>query len=164
MINAPILANEPERLEALQKIGILDTPPEDRFDQITKEAIKLLKVPISTISIIDKDREWFKSCQGVTKNWSDRSVSFCGHALVSKDIFIIEDTLNDGRFKDNPAVIGPPFIRFYAGVPLYGDNDLPIGVFCIKDFQPRKVSLAEIDLILKLGAMAQMEINNSIKK
>ena len=164
MINAPILANEPERLEALQKIGILDTPPEDRFDQITKEAIKLLKVPISTISIIDKDREWFKSCQGVTKNWSDRSVSFCGHALASKDIFIIEDTLNDERFKDNPAVVGPPFIRFYAGLSLYSENSLPIGVFCIKDFQPRRVSLAEIDLILKLGAMAQMEINNSVKK
>ena len=116
MTNAPIPKNEAERMLAVKALEILDTAPETRFDAITKEATVRLKVPISTVSIIDKDREWYKSCQGTDRTEGPRSISFCGHAMAATDIFIVEDTLLDQRFRDNPTVVGSPFIRFYAGI------------------------------------------------
>ncbi|MBI5221400.1 MAG: GAF domain-containing protein [Candidatus Magasanikbacteria bacterium] len=112
MQKAPIKGNEKERLEALKSLGILDTPPEERFDRITKEAAEKLEVPISTVSLLDADREWFKSCQGPLGEEGPRDVSFCGHAMYSKHIFIIEDTLQDEAFADNPYVVGPPHNPF----------------------------------------------------
>lgn len=157
------MPGEEQRLESLKATGIVDTPPEERFDRLTKEAVHYFHVPISTISLIDKDREWFKSCQGTTEREGDRSVSFCGHAMYSKYIFIVEDTLNDPRFADNPTVIGPPYIRFYAGVALRSfANQSPIGVFCIKDTKPRKMTSDEMNHLIELATEAEREINKSL--
>jgi GAF domain-containing protein len=159
MKEAPIPEDEAERLQALKRLGVLDTLNEERFDYITREAVEDLNVPISTISIIDKEREWFKSCQGLDKGEDDRSTSFCGHALLAQKLFIVEDTLEDLRFSDNPHVIKEG-IRFYAGMALHeAKTNLPVGVFCIKDFKPRKLAPYEVALFLKLGKEAEKELN-----
>ncbi|MFA6511885.1 MAG: GAF domain-containing protein [Patescibacteria group bacterium] len=161
MKNAPIPENENERLAVVRALEILDTPPDERFDRLTREAIQRLHVPISTISIIDKDREWFKSCIGLESWEGPRSSSFCGHALVSdKKVFIVEDTKKDPTFSDNPMVTGPPHIRFYAGVALHDEKQhLPVGVFCVKDTKPRNFSLEETGTLLELADRAERELN-----
>jgi len=159
---APIPTNEKERLQAVGKLGILNTKPENRFDAITQQAVEIFGVSMSTVTIIDRDTEWFKSCKGnlCGSKSGDRSISFCGHAMLAESIFIVEDTLEDERFKDNPLVIGHPFIRFYAGVALreYSTNQR-VGVFCIKDDKPRSFSVKEIVLLLELAKKAEEELN-----
>jgi len=157
MQSAPIPVNEKERLQQVMKLGILDTEPEERFDAITREAMQAFKVPISTITIIDEQREWYKSCQGLDVKESPREISFCAHAMLARDVFIIEDTLKDDRFKDNPMVIGKSHIRFYAGVSLYSKDGLNIGIFCIKDTKPRRLSAEEIGMLLDFAARARNE-------
>ena len=160
MKEAPIPENEKERLEAVHRMAILDTKPEERFDVLTREAVEKLKVPMSMVSILDSNREWFKSCIGLDKTESERTVSFCGHALLTTNIFIIEDTLKDPRFMDNPSVIGFPFIRFYAGVALFDyKTRQPIGVFCVKDTKPKKLSTEEIAIIIDLANRTEIELN-----
>jgi GAF domain-containing protein len=160
---APIPPNEKERLKSVEELGLLDTEPEERFDRLTKEAIEKLKVPISTLTIIDKKREWFKSCQGVNQKEGAREISFCGHAMLASVLFIIEDTLKDPRFNNNPMVVAPPFIRFYAGYRLLNlRTNLPVGVFCIKDVKPRKLSLLEIDTFMDIAKRAEEELNKKI--
>lgn len=160
MINAPTPENEEERLAAVHEHAILDTKPEERFDKLTREAVKKFGVPISMISIIDASREWYKSCQGLDIKEGDRKISFCGHALLAENVFIIEDTLQDQRFVDNPMVVGFPFIRFYAGVALRDQKTkLPIGVFCIKDTKPRKLSVEEVGSLLSFAERAERELN-----
>ena len=151
---------EDERLNVLAQLGLLDTQPEERFDRITKAAAEQLKAPIATISLIDRDREWYKSCQGLEAKQGGRDVSFCGHAMLSKNIFIVGDTLKDPRFADNPNVIGPPHIRFYAGIALrHKESGLPVGVLCVKDTKPRELSVREIGVLLDLARQAEQEIN-----
>jgi GAF domain-containing protein len=160
MQTAPIPANEKERLEAVHRLAILDTEPEERFDVLTRTAVEKLKVPMSMVTILDADREWYKSCVGVDRREASRATSFCGHALLATNIFIIEDALKDPRFEDNPAVIGPPFIRFYAGIALFDyQTHQPVGVFCVKDTKPRKLTTAEIGLIVDLADKAEKELN-----
>lgn len=157
---APLPKEEKERLEAVHRMGILDTAPEERFDNLTKEAIVRLGVQMSTITILDKAREWYKSEQGMNKKEGDRSTSFCGHALLAKDIFVVEDTLKDERFADNPMVVGPPYIRFYAGIALIDHKTgHSIGVFCVKDTKPRQFSLKEMGVLSDLAARAEEELN-----
>lgn len=164
MLKAPINENEKERLVAVRNLVILDTPPEERFDSLTREAIQKLNVPISTITIIDEKREWFKSCQGIDQKESPREISFCGHAMFSSVLFIIEDTLKDPRFSDNPMVVNPPHIRFYAGIRLLDyKTGLPIGVFCVKDIKPRKFNLEETEILIDLGKKAEKEINKDFE-
>src|SRR3989344_4233430 len=115
---APIPKNEKERLASLHNLGLLDSHPEERFDQITWLATQVFQVPISTLTLVDAKREWFKSCQGLSKREGDRAISFCGHALLAADILVVPDTKKDIRFVDNPMVVGKPHLRFYAGVPL----------------------------------------------
>jgi len=157
---APIPKNEKERLEAVHRMAILDTGPEERFDILTREAVEKLKVPMSMVSILDSKREWFKSCIGLDQKEGDRAVSFCGHALLAKDVFIVEDTLKDPRFADNPMVKGFPFIRFYAGVALL-DNKTgqAIGVFCVKDTKPRSFGVDETAILIELAERAEKELN-----
>lgn len=157
---APIPKNEKERLEAVHRMAILDTKPEERFDLLTREAVEKLKVPMSMVSILDSNREWFKSCVGLDQKEGDRSVSFCGHALLAKDIFIVEDTLKDIRFFDNPMVTGFPFIRFYAGIALLDNKSgQVVGVFCVKDIKPRVFNVEEIAILIDLAARAEEELN-----
>jgi GAF domain-containing protein len=160
MQKAPMPENEAERLEAVHRVGILDTKPEERFDALTREAMEKLKVAMSTVSILDSNREWFKSCMGSEQKEGDRSISFCGHALLAKDLFIVNDTLKDSRFADNPMVVGAPFIRFYAGVALLDhQTNQAIGVFCVKDTKPRVFSVEETAILLDLANRAETELN-----
>ncbi len=159
MEKAPIPKNDKERLESLWALKILDTRPEERFDRITNLATRLLHVSISTITLVDKDREWFKSCKGLPATEGPRDISFCGHAAFAKDILIIPDTQKDPRFSDNPMVIEAPFIRFYAGHPLFSTDGQRIGVFCIKDHEPKNLTEDQIELIKALAAWAELEVN-----
>lgn len=151
---------EEERLNIVKALNILDTKPEERFDRITKTAISKLKVPISTITIIDKDREWYKSYKGIFTNQSPRDESFCGHALLASDIFMIEDTLKDEKFLDHPHVKSHTPIRFYAGINLkHKQSGLPVGVFCVKDYKPRTLTPEQLDVFIELAREAEYELN-----
>lgn len=162
MQKAPVPANDQARVCAVEGLKLLDTANEERFDRITREAIKRFNVPISTITLVDRDREWFKSVQGLTNKEGPRENSFCGHALISQIILIVEDTLLDPRFADNPMVLGEPFIRFYAGQSLYDHaTNLAVGVFCIKDRVPRKFSTEDLYDFLNLARQAENEINRT---
>ncbi len=157
---APIPQDEDKRLESVHRLAILDTNPEPRFDVLTREAVEKLKVPMSMVSILDSGREWFKSCVGFDKKEGDRDVSFCGHALLARNIFVVEDTLEDPRFADNPSVVGAPFVRFYAGVALFDKKtNQPIGVFCIKDTKPRKFGSDEVTTLIEIAERAEKELN-----
>lgn len=160
MQTAPIPQDESERLAAVHRMAILDSNPEERFDAITREAVERLNVPISTITILDEKREWFKSCQGLDQKEGDRAISFCGHALLAKMFFYVEDTLKDPRFADNPMVTGFPFIRFYAGIALLDHKTgQAVGVFCVKDTKPRTITLEEVATITELAEKAEVELN-----
>ena len=160
MKKAPIPKNEKERLISLHKLGLLDSKPEERFDRITRTATKIFHVPISTLTLVDEKREWFKSVCGLDQKEGDRAISFCGHALLVNEIFVIPDTKKDTRFSDNPMVIGKPYIRFYAGVPIMNADGQRVGVFCIKDIKPRSFSKDDEDVLVGLTAWAELEINS----
>jgi GAF domain-containing protein len=152
--------NEEERLIAVHQMALLDTEPEERFDDLTKEATEKLDIPISTITIMDKDHEWFKSCQGIDNRENPREISFCNQAMLSSVLFVVEDTLLDKRFSNNPMVINSPFVRFYAGIRLLDyKTGLPVGVFCVKDIKPRILSLEEINILIDLSSRAEIELN-----
>ena len=157
---APIPENEKERLLSLYKLGLLNTKPEERFDRITKTATRIFKVPISTLTLVDAKREWFKSCQGLTKREGNRAISFCGHALIANKILVISDTKKDKRFSGNPMVTGKPYIRFYAGVPITNADGQRVGVFCVKDTKQRKFSKREEEILTGLAAWAELEVNS----
>jgi len=157
---APIPENEKERLLSLHKLGLLDTKPEERFDRITRTATETFNVPISTLTIVDEKREWFKSVCGLDQKEGDRAISFCGHALLANEVFVIPDTAKDKRFSDNPMVIGKPYIRFYAGVPIMNADGERIGVFCIKDIKSRKFSKDNEEMLKNLAVWAELEINS----
>ncbi len=160
MQKAPIPENDVERVCAVQGLHLLDTAAEERFDCLTREAVKRFGVPISTIALVDKAREWFKSVQGLQSTGGPRDISFCGHALLSQVILIINDTLADPCFADNPMVVGEPHIRFYAGKSLYDRaSNMPVGVFCIKDYVPREMSVADVGDFLDLAEKAEQELN-----
>ena len=160
MEEAPIPKNEDQRLASLYALSLLDTKPEARFDKFTKIATKIFRVPISTLTLVDKDREWFKSCQGLPITEGDRAISFCGHALVGNRILVVPDTKEDKRFFDNPMVIGKPYIRFYAGVPISSADGNHVGVFCIKDIKPREFSKDDEDVLIQLASWVETEVNS----
>jgi GAF domain-containing protein len=164
MLPAPIPPNEKERLAAVLELKILNTKSEERFDRITKMVLERFKVPISTISILDADREWYKSCQGLDVKEGPRSTSFCGHIISQNYIFVIEDTLLDPRFADNPQVTGKPYVRFYAGMALRNkNNDLTVGVLCLKDTKPRKFSKQDVLDLKEFAELAEEELNKPLK-
>tara|TARA_R110002050_G_scaffold78353_6_gene167259 strand:- start:547 stop:1530 length:984 start_codon:yes stop_codon:yes gene_type:complete len=151
MLLAPIPENEHTRLETLRGLNMLDTAAEDRFDRVTRLAKRLFSVSISVISLIDADRQWFKSSQGLDVCETQRDISFCGHAINQHGIFIVPDTLKDQRFADNPLVLGPPNVRFYAGYPLTMPNGVIVGTLCIIDDKPRSFSKDDEATLEDLG-------------
>ena len=134
---APVPANEQERLAAVEWSCLLDTPPEPMFDDLTQLAASLFETPIALISIIDEHRQFFKSAFGMQYREGSRRVSFCAHALVSDTPLIVHDALLDERFRNNPFVRGEPWVRFYAGAPVFGKDGHKLGTFCIVDRKPR---------------------------
>lgn len=150
--------HEEERVHALHALNILDTRPEERFDRLTRLARRLFDVPIALVSLVDSDRQWFKSCQGMAATETPRDVSFCAHAILSDQILMIPDAGSDERFHDNPLVTGEPRIRFYAGCPLKVGNGSNVGTLCLLDTRPRVLDAEERGLLLDLASMAEREI------
>ena len=150
--------DEQARLETLRSLGILETAPEERFDRLTRTAKRLFGVPIALVSLIDENRQWFKSCIGLSVSETSRDISFCGHAILGDDLFIIPDTSVDERFADNPLVLNDPYIRFYAGCPLSAPNGRKLGTLCIIDRQPRNFGKGELEALTDLAAMVEREI------
>ena len=150
--------DETHRLETLRALGILDTPPEERFDRLTRMAKRLFQVPIALVSLVDADRQWFKSCDGLGSTETPRDVSFCGHAILGDDLLIIPDARGDVRFEDNPLVVGEPHIRFYAGCPLRAPNGHKVGTLCIIDREPRSFEREDLDALRDLASLVEREL------
>jgi diguanylate cyclase (GGDEF)-like protein len=157
---APIPANEQRRVAALRATGLLDTPPEERFDRVTRLACRLLGVPIALVSLVDTDRQWFKSRAGLDDQETPRDVSFCGHAITGDGPLVVPDALADHRFYDNPLVTRDPRVRFYAGCPLTmpGSPELRLGTLCVIDHEPRQLASDDLAILEDLAAMIESEI------
>ena len=153
-------ANEPERLAALRRYDILDTPQEQAFDDITRLVATICHTPIAVINLIDRERQWFKSEIGLGVRETPLDISICAHALLQPGIFIVPDTMRDERFANNPLVTGEPKLRFYAGALLETPEGYPVGTLCVLDYKPRELTedQKEALLILARQVMAQMEL------
>ncbi|MEQ1813997.1 MAG: sensor domain-containing diguanylate cyclase [Candidatus Nitrotoga sp.] len=158
MTKPAIPPNEGSRLKALHSLNVLDTLAEDRFDRLTRMAKAMFDVPVALVSLVDENRQWFKSCIGINTKETSRDFSFCGHTILGDEALIIPDATRDERFAGNPLVIGDPKIRFYAGYPLTVMHKWKIGTLCIVDFQPRNFSLEQIALLKDLASMVEKEL------
>ena len=154
----PIPVDEASRLATLHSLKVLDTPAEERFDRLTRLAKRLFGVPIAVVSLVDANRQWFKSCDGLDDTEAPRDTSFCGHAICGDDILLIPDATQDLRFHDNPLVTGEPHIRFYAGRPLSAANGAKLGTLCLIDRKPRGFDAEDRALLHDLAQMAEQEL------
>ena len=154
----PIPSNEWERLEDLYRLQLLDTPSEERFDQLVLLAKQVFNVPMVSISLVDKDRQWFKSCIGIAASETSRDVSFCTYVVFEKSTILVADAQRDPRFANNPFVLGAPYIRFYAGYPLRGMRGHPIGTFCLVDIVPRNFDERQLWMFNMFGRIVQLEL------
>ncbi len=150
--------NETERLAALHSYDVLDTTPEESFDRITRLAKSALQMPIVLVSLVDADRQWFKSRQGLEAAETPRDISFCTHAIEQDQPLIIKNALEDARFCENPLVTGEPHIRFYIGVPLRTPDGYNVGTLCAIDRKPRDLSDTEVSLLRDLSRLVIDEL------
>lgn len=155
---APLPANEAERLEALQQYKILDTPAEDNFDDLTKLASYVCETQIALISLVDAERQWFKSKVGLEVSETPRNQAFCGYTILQDSLFEIEDAIADDRFFDHPLVTKDPQIRFYAGIPLITNSGSAIGSLCVIDNAPKKLNEKQIEMLKILSRMVMREL------
>jgi GAF domain-containing protein len=157
-MKANIPTQEAARLEALRQYKILDTPSEQAYDDITALAAFICNVPIALISLVDADRQWFKSKVGINIDETSRDISFCAHAILDEGITVVNDALHDDRFDDNPLVTSLPHIRFYAGVPLRTPDAHAIGTLCVIDHQPRELSEYQTRTLAALARQVVMQL------
>ena len=159
MQEPPTPPDEQQRLQALYDLQLLDTQAEERFDRLTRLARQMFGVSIALVSLVDEDRQWFKSRQGLDACETGRDISFCGHAILGREVFEINDASKDPRFADNPLVTDAPHIRFYAGAPLFTANGYAIGTLCIIDTRPRQLNADEHQALRDLADTVVSEID-----
>jgi len=152
--------DEEQRLAVLHGLSILDTPPEERFDQITRLAASSLNVPMALVSLVDRERQWFKSTYGLDVAETSRETSFCSHAVSSREALVVPDTIHDPRFSDNPLVTQGPQIRFYAGCPIFVGESC-VGTVCVLDHRPRQIDAEALSLLRYLASLVEMELCRS---
>src|SRR6476660_708453 len=162
---API-RNEKQRLKVLWQYDVLDTVPEEVFDDLTELAARICEAPIAMITLVDEKRQWFKSKVGVTVSETSRDISFCGRAIEQSDLFIVPDATLDQRFADNPLVISDPKIRFYAGAPLITPDGHALGTLCVIDKVPRELRPEQRQALRVLArhVMMQLELRRHSKE
>ncbi|SDR86573.1 sensor histidine kinase [Pseudomonas trivialis] len=149
---APPPANEHERIRSLEHLDILDSVPEQGFDDIVLLATGLCDVPIALVSLVDNERQWFKACIGLDVRETHRDLAFCAHAILAPDeVLVVEDALCDPRFEHSALVLGPPYIRFYAGAPIRDDRGFALGTVCVIDTRPRTLTVAQHNALLALA-------------
>lgn len=156
--------DETARVAALQKYAILDTEPEQAFDDLVLLASFVCSAPIAMISLVDEDRQWFKSKVGLPISETPREIAFCSVAIRQPDVFVVPDTLNDERFRNNPLVTSEPNVRFYAGAPLINEEGHALGTICVLDRTPREFSSGQEAALKALSrlVLAQMELRRNL--
>ncbi len=159
--SAPLPPDEERRLESLRKLGVLDTKPEERFDHFTDLACSAFDMPIALVSLIDAERQWFKSARGVDAIETSRDVAICAHAILHDDVLQVPDALEDPRFAENPLVGREPGMRFYAGVPLTLSDGSRVGTLCVIDHRPRLLNQEQLELLREMGRSVTAELENS---
>jgi GAF domain-containing protein len=159
-MSAPTLQNEKKRLKVLWQYEVLDTVPEELFDDLTELAARICEAPIALISLVDEKRQWFKSKVGTGVNETSRDFSFCAHAIRQSDLFIVPDATKDARFASNPLVTSDPRIRFYAGAPLITADGYALGTLCVIDKVPRELrpDQKQALVILARHVVSQLEL------
>ena len=154
---------EPERLKALHDLEILDTPYEKSYDDLVELTARICEVPISLITLVSETRQWFKAKTGLEVTETERSVSFCTHALTQNDVFVVNDATKDSRFAENAMVIGAPHIRFYAGAPIVSPSGFKLGTLCIIDDKPKDLTWQQASALKTLSAQVSRHIELQAK-
>jgi diguanylate cyclase (GGDEF)-like protein len=153
--------NESQRLHSLHALGILDTAPEERFDRLTRLARHFFEVPIALVSLVDSERQWFKSRDGIDQEETAREHSFCAHAILDVEtVMVVSDATTDERFRANPFIAASRPIRFYAGCPVKAPDGSPLGTLCVMDHQPREVEADDAIVLKDLAELVEHEFKS----
>ncbi|MEQ8660007.1 MAG: GAF domain-containing protein, partial [Gammaproteobacteria bacterium] len=143
---------------ALHELGMLDTPPEPRIDRLTRLASRACATPIAAVTLVDAERQWFKSRRGLDVSETPRRQAFCAHTILREGLTVVPDAARDARFSDNALVIGAPHLRFYAGVPLHGRDGSRVGALCVLDHAPRELSRSQLETLLDIARQVENEL------
>jgi signal transduction histidine kinase len=166
MLTAPLPVDEDARLQALRAYDVLDTPPEEAFDDLTRLASQICGTPVAMVSLVDGDRQWFKSRVGTELEETPRDVAFCAHAILQRDLFVVPDAEADARFADNPLVTTDPHVRFYAGAPLITPEGHALGTLCAVDHVPHQLTREQEEALRALArqTMTQLRLRRAVKQ